>query len=56
MKCPVCGSPLNQVVETRVRDTYVYRRRRCFNEHLFTTHEKPFQNNKHQDQKHERDC
>ena len=40
MKCPVCGSPLNQVVETRVRDTYVYRRRRCFNQHPFTTHER----------------
>lgn len=40
MKCPVCSSTLNQVVETRVRGAYVYRRRRCFNGHLFTTHER----------------
>jgi hypothetical protein len=40
MKCPVCSSLLNQVMETRVRGEYVYRRRRCFNEHLFTTQER----------------
>ncbi len=41
MRCPICSSPLNEVRETRPKDTYIYRRRQCFNGHLFTTHERP---------------
>jgi len=39
MKCPLCGAATD-VKETRTRDSnIVFRRRVCFNEHIFTTHE-----------------
>lgn len=39
IKCPLCGAATD-IKETRTRtDNTVYRRRVCFNEHLFTTHE-----------------
>ena len=39
MMCPLCNAP-SEVKETRIKVGYVYRRRICFNEHLFTSHEK----------------
>jgi transcriptional regulator NrdR family protein len=39
MRCPVCNAP-SDVKETRARDDHVYRRRLCFNEHIFTTEER----------------
>ena len=39
MKCPACNAP-SDVKETRARDDHVYRRRLCFNEHIFTTEER----------------
>ena len=38
MKCPICQAP-TEVKETRNKLAQVYRRRICFNEHTFTTHE-----------------
>lgn len=37
--CPDCGSTLSEVMETRTLLNQIRRRRRCFNEHLFTTYE-----------------
>lgn len=44
MRCPICSSPLTEVRETRAKDTFIYRRRQCFNGHLFTTHERAISN------------
>jgi transcriptional regulator NrdR family protein len=39
MKCPLCRAATD-VKETRMRDgNLVFRRRVCFNDHTFTTHE-----------------
>ncbi len=38
MKCPICQAD-TEVKETRNKNGLVYRRRFCFNEHPFTTHE-----------------
>lgn len=38
MRCPQCGKP-SEVLETRIRSEYVYRRYECFNNHRFTTRE-----------------
>jgi transcriptional regulator NrdR family protein len=40
MKCPYCNAPTD-VKETRMKDDHVYRRRVCFNNHKFATHERP---------------
>lgn len=40
ISCPTCGSTLNHVLETRARKGEITRKRRCFNEHTFTTEEK----------------
>lgn len=48
MKCPECGKPTD-VIDTRSRgDGGVRRRRRCFNQHKFTTIELPVQRTKRQ--------
>ena len=38
MKCPICQAATD-VKETRNKNGLVYRRRICFNEHTFTSHE-----------------
>ncbi len=38
MNCPRCGAP-STVLETRTQIASVVRRRECFNQHRFTTHE-----------------
>ena len=40
LKCPACGTHLNNVVDTRAVKDKILRRRRCFNGHLFSTEEK----------------
>jgi transcriptional regulator NrdR family protein len=40
VKCPRCGAD-SDVLETRTQTATVVRRRRCFNEHRFVTHEVP---------------
>lgn len=40
MRCPFCGA-VTDVVESRYTDGVTRRRRLCFNEHKFTTLEKP---------------
>ena len=37
MKCPECGCPMHDVVETRKRGDQIYRRRECYNKHRFST-------------------
>jgi len=37
MKCPVCGTKLHDVVDSRKRDDSIRRRRECFNGHRFST-------------------
>ena len=40
MRCPICNA-ITDVTETRYADGVTRRRRVCFNEHKFTTLEKP---------------
>jgi hypothetical protein len=39
MKCLECGAA-TEVLSTRTWETYVYRRRKCFNGHRFSTEER----------------
>lgn len=39
LKCPTCGTATSGVIETRLRESHIYRRRRCYNGHTFTTKE-----------------
>lgn len=40
IRCPHCAHGISTVRDTRPRDNYIYRRRRCSNCHrLFTTYE-----------------
>ena len=42
--CPVCGSSLSKVIETRAHNNVVLRRRRCRCSEVFTTAEQTIDN------------
>jgi transcriptional regulator NrdR family protein len=50
MKCPLCDAP-SDVEQTKPKDGAIWRRRLCYNDHIFHTEERAITEPRHKDDK-----